>query len=147
MPTIRAQSTTRLFPSHHLLAFSAATMFLALRRAALNRSGLAIFYRPGTRFASSTTEAAKETASATQSKAVAGLSRVASSVGSRIERAGGRTARVVGFVQCQYFRLDHASSDGLIGPLPALIPPTIYYSKVGFELSKLVFEKRKMGPP
>lgn len=29
----------------------------------------------------------------------------------------------------------------------ALIPPTIYYSKVGFELSKLVFRGRKMNPP
>ena len=29
----------------------------------------------------------------------------------------------------------------------AAIPPTIYYSKVGLELSKLVFQGQKMSPP
>lgn len=29
----------------------------------------------------------------------------------------------------------------------ALVPPTIYYSKVGFELSKLVIRGQKMSPP
>ena len=29
----------------------------------------------------------------------------------------------------------------------AMIPPTIYYSRVGLELSKLVFQGRKMTPP
>ena len=29
----------------------------------------------------------------------------------------------------------------------AMIPPTVYYTKVGFELSKLVFKGQKMGPP
>ncbi|KAF2435938.1 hypothetical protein EJ08DRAFT_580030, partial [Tothia fuscella] len=28
-----------------------------------------------------------------------------------------------------------------------LIPPTIYYSKVGLELGKIVFESQKMSPP
>jgi F-type H+-transporting ATPase subunit g len=28
-----------------------------------------------------------------------------------------------------------------------MIPPTIYYSKVGLELGKIVFEQRKMSPP
>lgn len=27
------------------------------------------------------------------------------------------------------------------------IPPTIYYAKVGLELSKLVFQGQKMAPP
>ena len=27
------------------------------------------------------------------------------------------------------------------------IPPTIYYAKVGLELSKLVFKGRQMSPP
>ncbi|MCJ1479601.1 ATP synthase subunit G atp20 [Lambiella insularis] len=31
--------------------------------------------------------------------------------------------------------------------LLAMIPPTVYYSKVGLELSKLVFQGRKMTPP
>jgi F-type H+-transporting ATPase subunit g len=29
----------------------------------------------------------------------------------------------------------------------ALVPPTIYYSRVGLELGKLVFEAQKMSPP
>ena len=29
----------------------------------------------------------------------------------------------------------------------ALIPPTVYYSKVGFELAKLVFRGQSMQPP
>jgi len=28
-----------------------------------------------------------------------------------------------------------------------MIPPTIYYSKVGLELGKIIFEQRKMSPP
>ena len=35
----------------------------------------------------------------------------------------------------------------LIRPHTALIPPTIYYSKVGLELSKMVFKGQKMSPP
>ncbi len=27
------------------------------------------------------------------------------------------------------------------------IPPTVYYTKVGLELSKLVFQGQKMSPP
>jgi len=41
---------------------------------------------------------------------------------------GGRTGRLIGFVQ-------------------SLIPPTIYYSKVGLELAKLVARDQKMSPP
>ena len=35
----------------------------------------------------------------------------------------------------------------LIRSHTALIPPTIYYSKVGLELSKMVFKGQKMSPP
>jgi len=31
--------------------------------------------------------------------------------------------------------------------LSAMIPPTVYYSKVALELSKLVFQGQKMSPP
>ena len=31
--------------------------------------------------------------------------------------------------------------------LTALIPPTVYYSRVGMELSKLMFQGQKMAPP
>jgi hypothetical protein len=36
--------------------------------------------------------------------------------------------------------------EGLIGHI-ALIPPTIYYSKVGLELAKLVAKDQKMALP
>lgn len=41
------------------------------------------------------------------------------------------------------------SSDGMLTKTndPALIPPTIYYSRVGLELSKIVFRGQKMSPP
>lgn len=29
----------------------------------------------------------------------------------------------------------------------AIYPPTVYYSKVGLELAKLVFKGRQMSPP
>ncbi|KAF2808168.1 uncharacterized protein BDZ99DRAFT_372576, partial [Mytilinidion resinicola] len=89
--------------------------------------------------ASEVAGAAKEKAAQATSKASEGLSRVTSSAGSALLKAGtsagnalgkigGRTGRAIGFVQ-------------------SLIPPTIYYSKVGLELGKLVFEARKMNPP
>jgi F-type H+-transporting ATPase subunit g len=43
-------------------------------------------------------------------------------------KVGGRTGRLIGRVQ-------------------SIIPPTIYYSKVGLELGRLVFQQRKMSPP
>ncbi|MCJ1380638.1 hypothetical protein MMC17_003746 [Xylographa soralifera] len=92
-----------------------------------------------TEAASNTASKAKDTASNATSKASERLSRVTTSAGSGLSRAGqavsstlgrigGRTGRLVSFVQ-------------------SMIPPTIYYSKVGLELSKLVFQGRKMTPP
>ncbi|KKY22759.1 putative mitochondrial f1f0-atp synthase g [Phaeomoniella chlamydospora] len=94
------------------------------------------------RHASSTGEAsakAKETASSAVSKASEGLTRVTSTAGPAISNAvsgagnalrkvGGRTGKVVAFVD-------------------SLIPPTVYYSKVGLELAKLVFKGQNMYPP
>ncbi|MCJ1418574.1 hypothetical protein MMC32_004922 [Xylographa parallela] len=92
-----------------------------------------------TEAASNTASKAKDTAANATSKASEGLSRVTSSAGSGLSRAGqavtstlgrigGRTGRLISFVQ-------------------SMIPPTIYYSRVGLELSKLVFQGRKMTPP
>lgn len=96
--------------------------------------------------ASKATEAAKETASkATDktseftSKASEGLSRVTSTAGPALSRAGsgvlnalgrvgGRTGKVVAFVERS-------------------IPPTVYYARVGLELAKLVFRGRNMSLP
>ncbi|KAK5121329.1 hypothetical protein LTR85_005495 [Meristemomyces frigidus] len=102
------------------------------------------------RAASTTTEAAQNTASsgaakakegASQAagKAQQGLSRVTSSAGSTMSSAasrasaavsgiGGRTGQAISFVQ-------------------SLIPPTIYYARVGGELMKLMFQGRNMYPP
>ncbi|OJJ63784.1 hypothetical protein ASPSYDRAFT_139450 [Aspergillus sydowii CBS 593.65] len=98
--------------------------------------------RTAVRHSSSTSQAASkatESASSTASKAQEGLSRVSSSAGPAISNAaqglgntlkkvGGRTGKVVSFVE-------------------SLIPPTIYYSRVGLELGKLVFRGQNMTPP
>ncbi|MCJ1322000.1 hypothetical protein MMC15_007345 [Xylographa vitiligo] len=74
-----------------------------------------------TEAASNTASKAKDTASNATSKASEGLSRVTSSAGSGLSRAGQAVS--------------------------TMIPPAIYYSRVGLELSKLVFQGRKMTPP
>ncbi|KAL4880943.1 mitochondrial ATP synthase g subunit-domain-containing protein [Aspergillus karnatakaensis] len=98
--------------------------------------------RTAVRHSSSTSQAASkasETASSTASKAQEGLSRVTSSAGPAISNAaqglgntlkkvGGRTGKVVSFIE-------------------SLIPPTLYYSRVGLELGKLVFRGQNMTPP
>ncbi|KAI9868219.1 MAG: hypothetical protein M1813_006964 [Trichoglossum hirsutum] len=92
-----------------------------------------------TRATSTTTSRASEAASSASSKASQGLSRVSSSAGPAISgaakgigkalgRIGGRTGRFITFVE-------------------SMIPPTIYYARVGLELSKLVFQGQKMSPP
>jgi len=82
---------------------------------------------------------AKEKAAEYSSKASEGLSRVSSAAGPAIAkygtaavgalgRVGGRTGRFVDFVQSK-------------------VPQTVYYSKVGAELGKIIFHGRKMSPP
>ncbi|KAL8848945.1 MAG: hypothetical protein Q9221_006039 [Calogaya cf. arnoldii] len=89
--------------------------------------------------ASSTATKSKEAASNATSKASQGLTRVTSSAGPALSRAGqgvssalgkigGRTGRLISFAQ-------------------SLVPPTIYYTQVGIELSKIVFRGQKMSPP
>ncbi|KAI0199802.1 GroES-like protein [Astrocystis sublimbata] len=83
----------------------------------------------------------KASASAAEyaSKAQEGLSKVTSSAGPAIagaakgaaeslSKVGGRTAKVVGFVEKQ-------------------VPTVIYYSKVAAEVGKIVFRGQKMSPP
>ncbi|KAK3300228.1 mitochondrial ATP synthase g subunit-domain-containing protein [Chaetomium fimeti] len=118
----------------------------------MRRSGLSVG-RTMARFestANTTTtkaaEAAKQTASQTSgaasgaaSKATQGLSRVASTAGPAIAnaakgvsgalgRVGGRTGRLVTFVESQ-------------------TPLVVYYSKVGLEMAKLVVKGQNMSPP
>lgn len=92
-----------------------------------------------TETAKETAGKAKEVASQYQAKAAEGLSRVTSAAGPALAgaakgvsgalgRIGGRTGRLIGFVERQ-------------------IPSAIYYSRVGLELSKLVFKGQSMSPP
>ncbi|KAI4597640.1 ATP synthase subunit G atp20 [Pestalotiopsis sp. 9143b] len=96
--------------------------------------------------ASKAADAAKESASKASSsaseyasKAQQGLSKVTSAAGpaisgaargvaSSLSKVGGRTGRLVAFVEKQ-------------------IPQVVYYSKVGAELTKIVFRNQKMSPP
>ncbi|ESZ91038.1 ATP synthase subunit g [Sclerotinia borealis F-4128] len=105
--------------------------------------------RAARRFESTSTkasEAAKDTASKVsekasefQSKASEGLSRVSSTagpaiagaaktIGNALGKVGGRTGRLIAFIERQ-------------------IPPTVYYARVGLELSKLVIQGQKMSLP
>ncbi|KMU78043.1 hypothetical protein CISG_06805 [Coccidioides immitis RMSCC 3703] len=116
-------------------------MPVAASRIALRQSRLLI-RRSAFRQNSTTSEAAaktKDAASSAAAKASEGLSKVKSSagpaiagavsgIGSALKRVGGRTGRMVSFVE-------------------SLIPPTIYYSRVAFEVTKIVFHAQKMAPP
>ncbi|KAL8671186.1 MAG: hypothetical protein Q9168_004303 [Polycauliona sp. 1 TL-2023] len=89
--------------------------------------------------ASTTATKSKETASNATSKASQGLSRVTSSAGPALSRAGQGVSSALGKIGGRTGRL--------ISFAESLIPPTIYYTKVGFELSKIVFRGQKMSPP
>ncbi|EON67148.1 hypothetical protein W97_06401 [Coniosporium apollinis CBS 100218] len=112
-------------------------MSFAASRAVLRHSPFAA-RRAGLRNASTIPDATgsiKPKTSQATSKASEGLTRVSSSAGGMVSRLGGavssiggRTGRMIGFVQ-------------------SLIPPTMYYGRVGLELAKMVFEARKMSPP
>ncbi|TVY46628.1 ATP synthase subunit g, mitochondrial [Lachnellula occidentalis] len=124
-------------------------MSLSISRVVLRQS-TKLPGRTARRFESTTTakasEAAKDTASKAsqtaseyKSKASEGLSKVTSSAGPALSNAaqtlgnalgkvGGRTGKLIKFVERQ-------------------IPPTIYYARVGLELSKIVFQGQKMSPP
>ncbi|KAK5663523.1 hypothetical protein OQA88_3953 [Cercophora sp. LCS_1] len=114
------------------------------------RSGLTLGRRMVRFESTSTTTKAAETAKQTAAKAQAtaseytakatqGLSRVAAAAGPAVAnaakgaagalgRVGGRTGKLVGFIERQ-------------------IPFVVYYSKVAVELSKIVFKGQAMTPP
>jgi len=149
-------------------------MSLYLSRAVARQHQL-LFRRAAFRSQSTASEAvgkAKEATGQAASKASEGLSRVQSSAGSALSRVGsvagtavnaignigGPIGRLVGFVQCEFFLPTAATSphqfeavehseDLSNSTFLALVPPTIYYSRVGLELGKIVFEGRKMSPP
>ncbi|KAK2813848.1 hypothetical protein FQN50_000249 [Emmonsiellopsis sp. PD_5] len=110
-------------------------------RAVLRQSRFLV-RRPAVRSASTTSEAAskgKDAAASAASKASEGLSKAAATagpaitsalgrVGGALRKVGGRTGRVISFFD-------------------SLRAPTIYYSKVGLELSRIVFRGQNMSPP
>ncbi|KJK62953.1 Mitochondrial ATP synthase g subunit [Aspergillus parasiticus SU-1] len=126
--------------------------------------------RTAVRYASSTPESAQkagEAASSAASKASEGLSRVTSTagpalsnaaqgVGSALRKVGGRTGKVIAFVDLgAVVSIAIVTTTPALGGAPAIstsadmsmIPPTLYYGKVGLELAKLVFRGQNMTPP
>ncbi|KAJ5241505.1 uncharacterized protein N7469_003096 [Penicillium citrinum] len=109
----------------------------AATRAVLRQSQF-LTRRSVVRHSSSTSEAASkasQSASSAASKATEGLSKATAAAGPAISNAatalrkvGGPVGKVVSFVD-------------------SMIPPTIYYSRVGLELGKLVFRGQNMAPP
>ncbi|MCJ1332006.1 hypothetical protein MMC10_008698 [Thelotrema lepadinum] len=89
--------------------------------------------------ASQATSKTKETASSIQSKAAEGLSRVRSSAGPAVTGTITRISNAVRGIGGPVGRL--------ISTVESAIPPTIYYSKVGLELGKMVFNGQRMTPP
>ncbi|KAJ5872953.1 ATPase F0 complex subunit G mitochondrial [Penicillium soppii] len=109
----------------------------AATRAVLRQSQF-LTRRTAVRHASSTSEAASkasETASSAASKASEGLSKVSASAGPAISNAAGALRKIGG------------PAGKVISFVDAMIPPTLYYSKVGLELGKLVFRGQNMAPP
>jgi len=150
-------------------------MSFAVSRAALRRTTKLPIRRTTARFestASKATEAAKDTASKAsqtaneyKSKASEGLSKVTSAagpaisgaakgVGNALGKIGGRTGRLIAFIERECLVNEHdrnawGKSEGSManGATTGQIPPTIYYARVGLELGKLVFKGQSMTPP
>ena len=120
--------------------------------------------------ASSATSKASEGLSRVSSSAGSALSGVARGAGNTLSRIGGPAGRLVSFTECKpasvplALYIESLSTCDLYcygrcskyawtivyanGNLDlAMIPPTIYYSRVGFELVKLVFQGQRMSPP
>lgn len=123
------------------------------------------------RFESTAASKASEAAKDTASKAQQGLSRVTSAagpaiagaargVGNALGKIGGRTGRLIAFVERECFASsahrffhEHRQGDAIgvfVSMLTSLLgqtPFVVYYSKVGAEVAKLVFQGQKMSPP
>ena len=128
-----------------------------------------------TETAKETAAKAQQTVAGVTSKASQGLSRVTSAAGPALGRAasglsrmlgrvGGRTGRTIAFVERTFLRCllmfsgapqmggqpdgDQLEVQWLTLPVCAgQVPLAIYYSRVGIELSKIVFRGQSMAPP
>ncbi|KAI8280573.1 ATP synthase subunit g [Colletotrichum sp. SAR11_59] len=127
-------------------------MSSALARPLMRTTARTLPSRAAVRFESTAskkaTDATKDAAakaSEYSAKAAQGLSRAASAAGPAISGAvnalgkvGGRTGKVIGFIE-------RSSADPIA--LIEQVPWVVYYSRVGLELSKIVFHGQKMAPP
>lgn len=155
---LRDYSTPLPPTTSSLLTSPPVTMSFAPSRAVLRQSRLVSRRGFTVRQASTTTDAAASKAKETASKASEGLSKVASSAGPAISSAvsgagsalmkvGGRTGKAIKFVDCMTVNCICREQVADTSAFLALIPPTVYYTRVGIELSKLIFRGQKMTPP
>ncbi|KAG5976059.1 hypothetical protein E4U58_006394 [Claviceps cyperi] len=103
-------------------------MVMSLARPMLRSPALRMASR---RFESTTTSKAAEGTKEVASKAQDGLSRVvgaARGLGQALSKIGGRTGRVIAFVERQ-------------------TPFVVYYSKVTAEVAKMIYHGQRMSPP
>ncbi|KAJ9616844.1 ATP synthase subunit G atp20 [Cladophialophora chaetospira] len=89
--------------------------------------------------ASEAASKAQESGKQAVSKASEGLTRVQSSAGSTISRVGSSAYSALGRIGGRTGRM--------ISAVESLIPPTVYYSRVGLELARIVFRGQQMAPP
>ncbi|KAK3177627.1 ATP synthase subunit G atp20 [Lecanicillium sp. MT-2017a] len=82
----------------------------------------------GRRYESTAASKAQQGLSKVTSAAGPAISGAARGVGNALSKVGGRTGRLIGFIQAQ-------------------TPRVVYYGKVGLEVGKLVFNGQKMAPP
>jgi hypothetical protein len=117
------------------------------------------------------TSKASEGLSKVSSSAGPAIAGAAQNVGNALRKVGGPVGKVVTFVEREYYspivqKYDLPGVYGLpiqeklaIGTLYGIyrslklmhnlgmIPPTVYYARVGLELGKIVFHGQKMAPP
>lgn len=126
------------------------------------RQSRLLLQRNNLRHASSTAETAskaKDVASQASSKAGEGLSRVTSSASSvatgatesasnAASKVQGRTGRYISLIQGEQASPSARASVGrkTENMIDTVIPSTLYYSKVGLELGRLVFKGQGMAP-
>ncbi|PNS18300.1 ATP synthase subunit g, mitochondrial [Sphaceloma murrayae] len=113
-----------------------------LGRALMRRPQAIRLYARNASTSSEVAQGASKAKEAATSKASEGLSKVTSSAGPVLNKAGaalGNAANALGKVG--------GRTGKLIGFVQSLVPPTVYYGKVGLELGKLIVRNRKMSPP
>jgi len=89
--------------------------------------------------ASTAASTASTAASTATTKASEGLTKVSSSASSAASSAAAKASSTLNSVTGRV--------DRLVKLAQSMVPPTVYYSKVGLELTKMVFQGQKMNMP